>query len=428
MTGFSIDLATDRIIDPRTKTYFIEVSRSFSNECYRSSLVMLWTVVVCDLVYKLQTLRDLYGDTSAGKLLIDVEAKRVANPTSPDWEIYLLDEVAKRTKMLEISEHAQLQHLQKLRHLSAHPVLSGADLLFRPTKEEARAQIRLALEVVLLKPALFSKRIIETLVEDIAANKAVLISREKLKAYLEARYLPNMPQAIEQELFRALWKFCFKLNNSDTQANRQINLDALSILYGRNPNAMRTMIDGERPTFSNVGPDAEPLDALVRFLADHQELYTSLDPAAHILIDGRLDADVNNLAKARFKTVDMAAHLAVLNAQEAKVLAGLDSATWLALLTMAEAEGEIEDALRMAVKIYCGSASYDAADRRFTSYIEPALAKFTLSTMIELLEQIENNSQTYARGRSSFDHPQVRDTAEALKIDTTAYKSFTKSL
>jgi hypothetical protein len=39
---------------------------------------------------------------------------------------------------------------------------------------------------VLLKPPLFSKRIIGTLVEDIASNKALLISREKLKAYIEA--------------------------------------------------------------------------------------------------------------------------------------------------------------------------------------------------------------------------------------------------
>jgi hypothetical protein len=48
------------------------------------------------------------------------------------------------------------------------------------------------------------------------------------------------------------------------------------------------MIDDERPTFSNVGPDPEPLDALIGFLADHGELHASLDSAAHILIEGRL--------------------------------------------------------------------------------------------------------------------------------------------
>jgi hypothetical protein len=146
------------------------------------------------------------------------------------------------------------------------------------------------------------------------------------------------------------------------------------------------------------------------------------------LIEGRLDADINNRAKARFKTADMAAHLAVLNAQEAKVLAKLEDATWLSLLNGAEAEGEVENALRTAVKIYCGSRSYDAADRRFGSYIEPALAKFTPATTVELLGQIEDNQETYGRGRAAFDHPQIRDAADHLGVDTTAYKSFTKSL
>jgi hypothetical protein len=423
--GFSIDLAADRIVDHRSRAYFAEVSRSFSNECYRSAIVMLWTVVVCDLVYKLQSLRDLYADAGAGKLLDDVEAKRKANPNSPDWEIYLLDEVFARTKILEASEHVQLQQLQKLRHLSAHPILSGTDLLFHPTKEDTRAQIRVALEALLLKPPMFSKRIVETLVEDIAANKALLISRDKLKAYLEARYLPNIPPAIELEIVRALWKFCFKLDNADTQANRQINLDTLAILYARNTVSIRQMIEGERAAFSNVGPDIDALDALVGFLGEHPELYASLDPAAHILIDGRIDADINNLVKARFKSADMATHLSNVSANSSATLAKIDDDVWMNLLTAAVDEGRADDAARIAVKIYAGSGSYDAADRRFSVYIEPTLPHFSKLTMTELLGEIDINSQTYGRGRASFDHPQVREAAEALGVDTKTFKNFT---
>ncbi|MEY9405525.1 hypothetical protein ABIF65_011658 [Bradyrhizobium japonicum] len=428
MSGFSIDLAADRIVESRTRAYFEEVARSFSNECYRSSLVMLWTVVVCDLVYKPQTLRDLYGDTSAGKLLKDVEAKRATNPNSPDWEIYLLDEVAKRTKMLETPDHIQLQNLQRLRHLSAHPVLATGDLLFRPTKEIARAQIRLALEALLLKPALFSKRIIDTLVEDIAANKAVLISREKLRAYLEARYLPNMPRAIELELFRVLWQFCFKLNNPDAQANRKINTDTLAILCNRNAAAIRDMIDNERTTFSNVGPDPEPLDALIDFLIDHAELYGSLDSATQILVEGRLTADINNRAKAWFKAPNMSAHLKALHAEPPKELAKMDDDVWLQLLEDAASHGTVQDALRLAVKVYGESGSYDAADSRFTRFIEPALPQFTVATLTELLKAIDDNGQTYGRGRSKSDHRKIKGVADTLKVDTTPYKDFTNSL
>jgi hypothetical protein len=428
MPAFSIDLSADLIVDSRTRAYFDEVARSFANECYRSSLVMLWTVVVCDLIYKLQTLRDIYGDTLAGKLLTDVTAKQVANPNSPDWELFLLDEVAKRTKMLEAADHVQLRNLQNLRHLSAHPVLTAADLLFRPTKETTRAQIRMALEAVLLKPALFSKRIIDALVEDIAANKAVLISRDKLKAYLEARYLPNMPRAIELELFRTLWKFCFRLKNTDTDANREINAEALAIIYKRDNAAVREMIQDDQPYFSSVGPEVDLLDTLVEFLADHGELHALLEPAAQILIQGRVDADINNRIKARFLFTDMATQLAALQSEKGNELAKMRDGIWQDLLAEAEVEGLLEDALALVIKIYGDSENYDAADRRFARFVEPALPKFTATSIASLLAAIEGNSQTYGRGRSKFDHPGVKRAADALGIDTTTYRSFTYSL
>jgi hypothetical protein len=266
------------------------------------------------------------------------------------------------------------------------------------------------------------------LVEDIAANKDVLISRDKLRAYLEARYLRNMPRPIVVELFRALWKFCFKLNNADTKANRKINLETLAILFGRNPDAMRKAIDADPAFFSNVGLDADPLDALVGFLVDHPDLYASLNPAAHVLIDGRLDAEIDNLAKSRFKAPDMGAVIAALDAKTSNELAGISDEVWLALVSSAEEEGVLDDALRLAIKVYGESPSYDSADRRFTVFLKPVLSKLTVATMGELLGAIEENDQTYGRGRASVDHPQIKDAADALGVDTTAFRRFTRYL
>ena len=52
MREFSIDLAAEQISDLRTKDYFQEVLGSFINGNYRSAVVMLWSVVVADFVYK----------------------------------------------------------------------------------------------------------------------------------------------------------------------------------------------------------------------------------------------------------------------------------------------------------------------------------------------------------------------------------------
>lgn len=389
---------------------------------------MLWTVVVCDLVYKLQALRDMHGDAAAKTLLTEVEAKQKANPTSPDWEVYLLDEVVKRTNLLEMGEHVQLQGLQKLRHLSAHPVLTGTDLLFHPTKEAVRAQIRTALEAVLLKPPLFSKRIVTALVMDVATNKALLISKPTLKSFLDARYFSNMAPPVELELFRALWKFCFKLRNVDTDANRDINVAVLSVVFDRNPTVLRKAIDADRPYFSDVGPDSALIAALVGFLEEHSVLFGSLDPAAQILIQGHVDGDMNLKVKAAFRHPDFATHLGGLLAETTDAFDAVTEESWVRLLDAAQGEGLLQEACEIAIRNYGGCTGYDEADKRFARFIAPSLGRLDAYRLVKLLEAIEGNSQTFDRRRAKPDHREVAMAAAAQGVDTTTFRRFTENL
>jgi len=103
--NFSIELAADKISEPRTREYFQEVLNSYTNSNYRSAVVMLWTVVICDLIYKLQHLRDIYNDTTAQSILDHIAQKQKANPNSPDWETELLEQVKNRTELLDSAEY-----------------------------------------------------------------------------------------------------------------------------------------------------------------------------------------------------------------------------------------------------------------------------------------------------------------------------------
>jgi len=47
---------------------------------------MLWSVVVCDLLFKLQHLVDLYGDEKAKAILAEVGKLQQANERSSEWE------------------------------------------------------------------------------------------------------------------------------------------------------------------------------------------------------------------------------------------------------------------------------------------------------------------------------------------------------
>ena len=160
MRDFSIELSAEQIVDSRSKEYFSEVLSSFINNHYRSAAVMLWSVVIADLVYKLQTLSDLYQDATAIAILQSIQSKQLAAPKNPEWEPYLLEEINNRTQFFEAGEYIHMQNLQSLRHLSAHPILSSTNLLFHPNKETTRAAIRNALECVLLKPPVFSKKVV----------------------------------------------------------------------------------------------------------------------------------------------------------------------------------------------------------------------------------------------------------------------------
>lgn len=78
MYEFSVEQAANKIHDHRSKEYFGEVLNNYFNGNYRSSVVMLWTVVICDLVYKLQYLKDIHNDEKATTILdemVEFQAK-----------------------------------------------------------------------------------------------------------------------------------------------------------------------------------------------------------------------------------------------------------------------------------------------------------------------------------------------------------------
>ena len=55
---FSIDSLKNHISSKETAKYFEEVYSSYINGNYRSAVVMLWSVVIYDVINKLQTLKD----------------------------------------------------------------------------------------------------------------------------------------------------------------------------------------------------------------------------------------------------------------------------------------------------------------------------------------------------------------------------------
>jgi hypothetical protein len=158
MDEYSIETRSNNIFNSKTGEYFEEVTSSYRAGNYRSSVVMLWSVAVCDLLFKLQYLVDMYGDTIAKTILKELSTIQENNQKSSEWELKLIDLVHQRTDFLEAFEYENLIHLQKQRHLSAHPIINGNKELHRPNKDTVRALIRNTLDGVLVKPPIYTKK------------------------------------------------------------------------------------------------------------------------------------------------------------------------------------------------------------------------------------------------------------------------------
>lgn len=69
LNEFSIETLSESIYNHKTQEYFDEIISSYNNKSFRSATVMLWSVAVIDLVFKLTDLVDLHEDNSAKSIL-----------------------------------------------------------------------------------------------------------------------------------------------------------------------------------------------------------------------------------------------------------------------------------------------------------------------------------------------------------------------
>jgi hypothetical protein len=428
---YSIEQRATQIFDARTKEYFSEVLSCYAAGNYRSSVVMLWSVAICDLLFKLQNLVDLYGDATARDILAEVGRLQQENERSPIWETKLVESVAEQTQLLDVADRENLLHLQRQRHLAAHPVVNASFQLHRPNRETARALIRNTLDGLLTKAPILSKRIVNELVEDLEQASGILIDDTKLRGYLESKYFNRFNAEVEKAVFKALWRFAFRLTDERCEKNRAINYSALRLLYGRNPAQFRGQIQADRDYFSTIATDGSPVVCLIHFLSREALLYNMLADHAKAAIQHAAETDTSARCFAWFTAANLQEHANRLG----EWIAGedypdIDLPTWEFTEELSDSPEWERLVIRLANKYYVASRNFNAADRRFTEVIRPNLDRYQLDDCIDLIEGIQRNDQTYGRGRARDDHQALRERVLELdpKFDFSGYKNFVRYL
>lgn len=322
MSNFSLIQAVENIYYERTRSYFQEIKSSYENGNYRSAIVSLYSVVICDILYKLIDLKDIFLDEKANKILDEIEKMQKANPKSPDWENKLIEYVSDRTQLISPSLLTNIKNLQNIRHLSAHPVLVQNYELYSPNRESVIALIRIILEELFTRPPLVSKGIFDKLLEDISKNNKALYEYHEMENFLKARYLNHTTPEIKGYIFKSLWRITFKIEDEECDTNRKVNTRALRVIYDTEPSLYFELIKREIKYFSQISYE-KPLKPFLFFLGLHPEIYQLLESDTKNLIKTSTKQNKSNKLSAWFLSKDLKKHIQwiKLNQQEIELVA-----------------------------------------------------------------------------------------------------------
>ncbi len=427
MRDFSIDIQTEKIYSRKTREYFEEVIKSYYSESYRSGIVMLYSIVIADLVYKIEELKELYNDSSAIEIIEEITDLQSKNQNSPEWESKLIELVKEKTNLLEPSDYLHLNTLQKHRHLCAHPVMTQNFELYRPNKETTRAHIRNMLEGVLTKPPLLSRKILDDLLENLSAVKTIIYNDFQLEKHLKARYLDKVNVKTIEHIFRSLWKITFKLKNKQCDENRGINLRALIIILRNNYQELIKLVTTEKDYYSDIS--IENLSEVITVLNLFPAIFDLLNESAKVLTTNTIgnDADLDTIAI--FLTKDIEKHIEkVTNINWASGYEN-DYITTQSILEVFEYtinEGKRDLAFDFLIKMFGNSGQYDIADNRFDNLIRPHINDFTKKELRQIVKEIDGNSQISSRRKAKQTNYLIKQRIDEIypKLDLTKYYSF----
>ena len=406
---FTIEDLIEKIYEPKSKELFRGVYTSYTQEQYRATVVMLWTVVVCDLVYKLQYLKDIYNDSTAIDILNKIEEKQKKNPKNPDWENYLVKEINERTQLITNIEKDNLEYLQKQRNLCAHPIITNENILFKPNKELTRSLMRIALDSVLLKTPLLSKEYTNIILEDFE-KKGVdfVLWDDNYEKYLQNKYLNHLNINQILNLFKLLWRLVFSPHNEREINNLFINFKLLDYIFNQNKQYCTDFISKNTDYYIYDNTNNETTMYFNTFIVKNYDIYKILSEQTKALLKAEYRFFPKNIPYFFLSELSLDQYIENLNKdfyERKEIIKG--GSIWpeiMKLKIQAKYYNLLNKFNDLCIKWYANSRNFNEADTLFSELIKNNFKDFTLEQLIELINQSSENDQTYNRMQAYDDH------------------------
>lgn len=394
----------DSIPNPKTRELFKEVLSAYVIENYRSAIVMLYSVTICDLYYKLIDLRDVYEDKAATEILTEA-SKLSDDATRKTWERSLIAKIQEKTSLLSQESRAAIEHLHQLRNFSAHPTFNPSTYeLLVPSKEETVACMKEMLHHVLLQPCYFGRNVIDTMLEDLDRFRDSFDQGyEQWKEFLVRKYYSHVLPGRIAPWFASLWSLCFK-KPDDEKSNRnrkQLGFAVRALLDCHKQESVAALI--REPDRYGIDPSIATVLSAINLLTFHSDLYKHLNEETKSVIRTASRNDVNMMALAFFLSPSLSKHMTMLDEKMEWPRPGkspISPKVAERLFAIASDCGSGSLILDHYVSWYACSRNFDMANERFDIFVAPFLSDMEKHHFEKLLTETNQNFQIYGRGNS----------------------------
>lgn len=393
-----------KILNNKTREYFKEVVSSYNNCNYRAAVVMLYTVSICDVLFKLKDLSELYGDTNANELLEKYEDHKNGKKktfSKSSWEYELLTD-ANKNGLIDSVLFSELTSVYNYRNMSAHPILDQNYELFSPSKEITVALILTVYERLLSQPPLYISKIIDSMSEDLAKRKSILLAdRTLLCSSINDKYLSHLNVKYIIQVFKAFWKFCFILENEECHNNREINIEVLRLILEAKQGIIEKEIKDD-PIHFRCSLNDECVGSLVVLLSDYPKLYNLFRKEDQTTIYSFVNRNSKFKAISWFMFDNLGSFFDWLIKEKAIVNEDFFINRMNSFFEHNGKRGRLFD-----YYIFCYSESYsfESAKNRWFKLISPIVDCLSKKQLEQLIEIINNNSQIY----NSFHSPNANN-------------------
>lgn len=398
MFDYSIDRATEKIYNSKTREYFQEVLSSYTIGNYRSAIVMLYSVIIADLFYKLKELSERDEDPKATAILDYIRSQisdRDRNNKS-EWETKVVERVFTETQLLEQSAKVYIDHIKQLRNLSAHPVLESEDLLSTPNKDTVRAAIINALEYVLTRPAMYNDKVASEFMENIPSYSSLIFRSEKYETYLRNKYFIFFTDKLVKKVFKFLWIAVYK--GQDEQANdyREEYFDTLTIVYKNYREVLDSYFKEEKEQFNRLILDEnEQVKFLIDFFYEAPHLYQYISEDNKVLISHKVEGNIHLFSRAWFITGDKKEHVEKVLSRYISRGKRIGLHQVNSLFEMSKEVGIENKFYYFCIAILDKGSSYVGCLDRWREVIEPFIEDFSKEHILKLLSTMNSNASLY---------------------------------